>query len=72
MNQSEYGVAATLHSPIAVEDENVSASLGFSSNEQWITFDVQNKSDSVIQLIVDVSSYAGPTSNSKLIPEGTH
>jgi hypothetical protein len=59
------------HNPIQFEDENVSSILSF-NGPQWVDLSIQNKSNSVLQLNVDLSSFTTATgSNSKLVPEGT-
>ena len=54
------------------ENDEVAAVLSSASNHEWIELQVENKTENVIQLVSDLSTYSTTSGiTSKLVPEGT-
>lgn len=69
--QNKLGEQMPQLSPICFENEDIVAELSFHDGE-WINLELENKTNYVIQLITDLSTYTSISGKgSKLVPEGT-
>jgi hypothetical protein len=70
-SQYRFGQAHRSHESLRVEDESIVATLEFVEAKQ-VNLSINNKTDMVIELLVDPSSFTYATGvSSKLIPAGT-
>lgn len=70
-HQLEYGKTWIGDEPTQFENEDLQATLYFSSPKR-ITLEVENKTDSVIIIVMDLASFNGASgTSSRLVPEGT-
>ncbi len=70
-NQVEYGKTRADLSPLEFENDDLVGTISFNSGE-WVSLNLKNKTENVLQLITDLSTYSSFTGEtSKLVPEGT-